>query len=93
MTRNCGGSERRFHGWTSREQCQRSRRLLVGLSDGFDGLLVGDSDDGFRLGLAEGRKEGFIDGQAGSNVGAVEGFLVGPSDGFDGLLVGESDDG
>ena len=37
-------------------------------------LLVGDSDDGFRLGLAEGRKEGFIDGQAGSDVGAVEGF-------------------
>ena len=34
-----------------------------------------------------------MDGQAGSDVGAVEGFLVGPSDGFDGLLVGESDDG
>ena len=34
-----------------------------------------------------------MDGQAGSDVGAVEGFLVGPSDGCDGLLVGESDDG
>ena len=58
-----------------------------------DGSLVGDRDDGLRLGIAEGRKEGFIDGQIGSNVGAVEGFLVGPSDGCDGLLVGDSDDG
>ena len=34
-----------------------------------------------------------MDGQAGSDVGAAEGFLVGLSDGFDGLLVGDSDDG
>ena len=54
---------------------------------------MGESDDGLRLGIAEGRKEGFIDGQIGSNVGAVEGSLVGPSDGFDGLPVGDSDDG
>ena len=67
--------------------------FLVGSSDGCDSLLVGESDDGFRLGIAEGRKEGFMDGQIRSNVGAVEGFLVGPSDGFDGLLVGYSDDG
>ena len=80
--------------------------LLEGLAEGLfansavghavetvDGRLVGDSDDGWWLGIAEGRKEGFMDGQAGSDVGAVEGFLVGPSDGFDGLPVGVSDDG
>jgi hypothetical protein len=66
---------------------------VVGLSDGCEGRLVGVSDDGRWLGIAEGRKEGVIVGQAGSDVGVVEGFLVGPSDGCVGRLVGVSDDG
>ena len=58
----------------------------VGAIDGCDGLLVGESDDGFRLGLAEGAKVGlnegatdgcFVDGICEGPVGAIDGASVG----------------